>query len=68
MQYVGEILSASAPIPPESETKILEAHRCTYEYYFILQNVSEAMFSVSCRQEFQKQVRENASSAFPPCC
>lgn len=54
----GEILSASVPIPPKSEKQILEAHCCTCKDFVILLTGPETMFSVSCREEFQKEVRE----------
>lgn len=64
----GEILSASVPIPPKSEKQILEAHCCTCKYVVILVNGPETTFNVSCRKKFQKEVREDASSAPPPSC
>lgn len=64
----GEILSALFPIPLESEKQILEAHCCTCKDFVILLNGPETMFSVSCREEFRKEVRENANLAPAPSC
>lgn len=64
----GEILSASVPIPPKSEKQILEAHCCTCKDFVILLNGPEMTFGVSCREEFQKEVRQNANLAPAPSC
>lgn len=62
---MGGSLSASVPIPPESEKQISEALDCTCEDLPGYETGPETTFCVSYRKDFQKEVREDAPLVFP---